>query len=188
MKCIDFGCKNIHFAFYSLFSKPQALRLKEKTLQYQYTLISDPDELSREERDLLGQAWKATETSYSPYSHFAVGAAVLLKNGEVISGSNQENASFPVGSCAERVAVHFAKARYPHESIELIAIRAKKADHPILQPVTPCGACRQLLIEVEHQQKKTIKLLLQGEAGPVMRIESVQILLPFYFSGDVLLS
>ena len=174
--------------FILYFPNLKAFGLKEKTLEHHYTIITDTQELSDSELNLLKQAWEATATSYSPYSRFAVGAAVLLENGVIITGSNQENASFPVGSCAERVAVHFAKAQYPEEAIIMIAIRAKKADHPIIQPVTPCGACRQLLIEVEHQQKKPIILLLQGESGPVMRIGGVKILLPFYFSGDVLLS
>ncbi|MEZ4898914.1 MAG: cytidine deaminase [Saprospiraceae bacterium] len=185
----DFRPKNIHFAFYSLFSSSKHRSiLKEKSIQHHYTLLEDNSELSGQERDLLERAWQSTASSYSPYSQFAVGAAVLLANGLIITGSNQENASFPVGSCAERVAVHAAKSHYPDQPIKMIAIRVRKAGHPIKQPVTPCGACRQLLIEIEHVQKSNIVLLLQGEEGPVMRLPGVHVLIPFYFSGEVLLS
>ena len=140
------------------------------------------EEFSAQERKLVDAAKKATESSYSPYSHFQVGAALRLYNGEVIVGSNQENAAYPVGSCAERTALFWCGANRPEEPITAIAIAAQTGGRFTKDPIAPCGMCRQALLEVEHKQGSPIKLLLYGEEGTHC-IESVEALMPLTFNA-----
>lgn len=145
-----------------------------------------PDELDEPERLLVERAKAACQTSYAPYSRFCVGAAARLANGEVVCGSNQENAAFPSGTCAERCTVFYANARYPDVPVELLAIAA----HPhggefTSPPITPCGACRQVLLETEKRQGRPLGLLLYGR-DVVFRFDSVRSLLPFCFDGDAM--
>jgi cytidine deaminase len=112
-----------------------------------------------------------------------VGAAVLLENGRVVIGSNQENASYPAGSCAERVAIMSASAQYPNVKVKALAI-AVKAETLTTTPVAPCGICRQTILEYEMAYRQNIQLILQGETGEIYRIDSAKTLLPLYFSQD----
>lgn len=157
--------------------------MEKNTRTISYEILS-PAELSADERLLVERAKEATKTSYSPYSHFSVGAAVRMANGEIFSGSNQENASFTTGTCAERTTVFYATAKYPGVGIEAIAIAAKKADGTFTgEPISPCGACRQVLAEIEHRFGKPYTVLLYGEKG-IYRLGAMADLLPFQFNGD----
>ena len=151
----------------------------------QYDIVSsvtvyDWDELSCEDRQLIEAAKKATQTSYSPYSHFQVGAAALLANGVVFTGSNQENAAFPSGLCAERTTLFSANAYYPDQPVLSLAIATYKEGHFFKAPVPPCGACRQVILEIEDRFKHPIRILLYGSDGTHV-VDSVRALLPFQF-------
>lgn len=135
---------------------------------------------------LMENAIDARETAYAPYSKFAVGAALLMGNGEVVAGSNQENAAFPSGLCAERTAIYYAGARYPGVLIEAIAITAKSKTNPTLSPIPPCGACRQAIAEYEIKQKSPIQIYFMGEKGEVIKSNSLENILPLLFTSKYL--
>ncbi len=141
------------------------------------------DELTDTERELVGKACEATQCSYAPYSNFYVGAAVLLRNGKIIIGANQENAAFPSGLCAERTAVFAAQTNYPDEPILMLAIAARDAKGLRKKPVTPCGSCRQVVLQVEERYKQPVEVLLYGRSG-VYRIKSIKDLLPLSFEDS----
>ncbi len=148
-----------------------------------YVVLQD-EELNEQDRILVQRAKDATYNSYSPYSHFSVGAAVRIANGEVYSGSNQENAAFPSGLCAERCVLFYAHAQYPEEVVETIAIAARHSDGRFAEgPISPCGACRQVLAETEYRNKKPLRILLYGTRGTLV-FENVESLLPFMFTDD----
>jgi cytidine deaminase len=139
--------------------------------------------LNAEDKSLMQQAHEAGKSAYAPYSNFSVGAAVLLENGVVVKGSNQENAAYPTGLCAERVAVFSAGATYPGVAIKSIAITAKSSKISVSNPVTPCGGCRQAISEYEVLYNKPIRFLLMGETGKVLELKNVGSLLPLRFEG-----
>lgn len=140
------------------------------------------DELSDTDRSLVDAARCATGRAYAPYSHFRVGAAILLDNGETVIGANQENAAFPSGTCAERTACYYAHARYPEARFEAIAIAARAADgcEPV-EPTAPCGACRQALLEYETLAGHNVRVLLAGR-NKIYILPSVRSALPLAFS------
>ncbi|MDR3287520.1 MAG: cytidine deaminase [Prevotellaceae bacterium] len=138
------------------------------------------NEMNEADRLLLEAANKATKTSYAPYSKFNVGAAVLLENGEIITGSNQENNAYPSGLCAERVAVFYANAKYPNVAIKAIAVSSAVDNKINDKEVYPCGSCRQVLVESENRQKTKIKLIMGGSKS-IIAIDSVRLMLPFTF-------
>lgn len=140
-------------------------------------------DLPAEDQVLVTIAREMTIKAYAPYSGFSVGAAVLLENGEVVRGSNQENGAYPSGLCAERVAVFAASAMYPGVAMKTIAISARTAHPGMDDPVSPCGACRQVMLEYEVLQQKSIKLLLSNEKGKIVIIDKVEDLLPLSFTG-----
>ena len=140
-------------------------------------------ELDEQERRLLEAANDATRTSYAPYSKFNVGAAVLLENGEIIAGSNQENAAYPSGLCAERVAVFYANAKYPNVAIKAIAVSSAVNNTLNDKEVYPCGACRQVLVESENRQPAKIKFIMGGVKSIIV-LDSVSLMLPFTFDLD----
>ncbi len=142
------------------------------------------DELPDEDKKLIEHARKSVMSAYAPYSHFSVGAAVLLENGVVMQGNNQENASYPIGLCAERVAVFAAAANYPGVKIKAIAITALSKQFLIDKPITPCGACRQAIAEYEHRYKSLIRMIMVGESGKVLVADSIKQFLPYGFDGD----
>lgn len=157
----------------------------EHHLTIKYTVFNDISEMPESAQKLMKEAVKVRENAYAPYSAFKVGAAVLLKNGTVFIGSNQENAAYPSGLCAERVAIYQASTQFPNEIIEMIAITGS-AEQPTEYPVSPCGACRQSLSEYETKQKKNIPVYFMGAHGKIIKTESIKDLLPFLFDGSLL--
>lgn len=140
-------------------------------------------ELAEEDRMLVDIAREATANSYSPYSHFCVGAAVRLEDRTVIRGANQENAAFSVTMCAERSAIFNAQSNYPHLAITHIAIAAKNIDGFVKNPVSPCGSCRQAILEIEQRYGRDIKILLCG-VDVIYVFDSIKALLPLSFVDD----
>jgi cytidine deaminase len=140
-------------------------------------------ELDESEQQLLKLAIDASEKAYAPYSNFKVGAAVLLKNGVKVIGSNQENAAYPSGLCAERTAVFSANAQYPDQPIVALAIAARNANGLLNLPITPCGACRQVVLEAEHRFKRPIRILLFGQEN-IYIVDSINDLLPLQFVSE----
>ncbi len=139
------------------------------------------EELSNEERRLVEAAQKATDNAYAPYSKFHVGAAVALDDGTIVIGANQENAAFPSGLCAERTALFAAQAQYPSHRVTMLAIAARNGDGITAKPISPCGACRQVMAGVEGRQGTPMKVILYG-ADSVCRIHSAKDLLPLTFT------
>ncbi len=156
-----------------------------KSIDIIYEEYSDWNTLSPEDLQLLQEAKTARESAYAKYSEFKVGAALLLDNGKIISGNNQENAAYPSGLCAERTAIFYAIANYPSATILKMAVVAgKENDNP--HPVSPCGACRQVLLEYENRQKKPIEFFFTGMKGKVLKFSRCSDLLPFNFDGSLL--
>ncbi|CAM1373344.1 Cytidine deaminase [Tenacibaculum litopenaei] len=147
------------------------------------------DELSQmpeSDQTLMNAAIEARAKAYAPYSNFQVGAAILLETGEIVSGNNQENAAYPSGMCAERVAIWKAGSTYPNMVVKKIAISAASNTSTVDKPVGPCGACRQTLSEYEINQKQPIEVLFMGEVGKIVKTESLLSLLPFSFDSSYL--
>lgn len=136
--------------------------------------------------DLMQEAVTARNNAYAPYSQFHVGAALLLSNGKVVIGSNQENAAYPSGLCAERVAIFHAGASYPGVKILKMAITAASKHKTVNTPIPPCGACRQSVGEYELRQEAPIEIWFMGETGAVYRSESLKNLLPMVFGSEYL--
>ncbi len=139
------------------------------------------DELTDGDKYLIKMATDALATAYAPYSQFQVGAALLLEDGATVSGSNQENAAYPSGLCAERVAFFSAASQHPNKSITAVAITTSFS---LQNPIAPCGACRQVMAEYELKQNKPIRIILAHPGEKVYVINSVRELLPLYFSGE----
>lgn len=137
------------------------------------------------EKMLVERAKSASADAYAPYSNFWVGAALLLENGEIITGNNQENAAYPSGLCAERTAVFYANAAHPDVAVTTIAVAAQHAGGFLKEPIAPCGACRQVLLETEHRYGKKLRILLYGETE-IAILDSVKYLLPLSFGVDSL--
>jgi cytidine deaminase len=160
--------------------------LKKKVFQFSYDIYDSAADLSPADEELLKKAKEATRNAYAPYSRFRVGAAARLDNGQVVTGTNQENASFPAGICAERVLMSTAASLYPGIPIETLAISYHNENGPSDSPISPCGICRQSLQEFEQRTGRPIRLLLGGEKGPVYVISQSRLLLPFAFTADEL--
>jgi len=150
------------------------------------TVFSDVSELSLEDKMLMDKAIEARGKAYAPYSKFSVGAALLLENNEVVLGNNQENAAYPSGMCAERVAIWKAGSEYPNVKILKLAISASSSITKVDKPVGPCGACRQSLSEYEIKQKQPFPILFMGEVGEIVKTTSLAALLPFSFDSSYL--
>ena len=158
--------------------------MKKTVVQSEFFEFESADELNDEDKKLVAEAKSSAKDAYAPYSNFYVGAAVLLANGMIVKGNNQENASYPIGLCAERVAIFSAGANYPGVEIKAIAITAFSKEFLIDKPVAPCGACRQAIAEYEHRYKNPIRLILIGEKGNAVVAEGIKQFLPFMFNGD----
>lgn len=152
----------------------------EKVEVFSDIKLCQMDELSETDRQLVEQAISATDNSYSPYSKFRVGAAVRLADGKTVKGANQENAAFSVTICAERSAIFAAQANYPEQAIVSIAIAARNDDGFTEQPVSPCGSCRQAMVEIEQKHSQPIHILLYGRKG-VYVMDSIRNLMPLSF-------
>ena len=152
-----------------------------QTITFQYQLHNDLQSVPSHWHALIDSAQQLTEQAYAPYSRFKVGAAVLLDNGVIVTGNNQENMAFPSGLCAERVAIFYAGAQYPNHTIKAIAIAVNPETFKVNQPLAPCGSCRQALLEYELKQSEPIEVLLTGQDGRVIQITGIQSLLPLHF-------
>jgi cytidine deaminase len=161
--------------------------MKENKFEFQYEVYNDISELTKEDADLLTNARATTKQAYAPYSNFFVGAVARLSNGETVAGTNQENASYPVGICAERVLLGNAATIYPGVSIDTIAISYDSKEVASDHPISPCGMCRQALLEYETRTGAPIRLLLAGQQGKIYIVKTVRFLLPFAFDSSELL-
>ena len=155
----------------------------KKEILLKYNEITDFNKLSELEQKLMQKAMESAKSAYAPYSKFNVGAALVLENNQIIIGSNQENASFPAGICAERVALFSSNANYPKEIIKQIAITAITQNFELSAPVGPCGICRQVLLEYEEKQGSDIEILL-FDNKKIIKLAKTKDLLPFYFNED----
>ena len=154
--------------------------MEELTLKSKI-IVCKKNELAKEEQQLVDTAIRQTDSSYAPHSHFCVGAALLLENGTIVEGCNQENAVFPAGICAERSAIFSAGAQYPNEPVVAIAVAARSPEGKLTEdPVSPCGVCRQVLVETETRFQHPVKILLYGQKH-IFVIEGVSKLLPLTF-------
>lgn len=158
--------------------------MKEASFTLNYRLSDHVNELSDQDRALFEAAITAREMAYAPYSNYKVGAALRLESGRIVLGNNQENAAYPSGLCAERVALFAARAQYPNERIEAIAVLTAGA-LPAL-PASPCGACRQVMVEFEALQRSPIQVMLASIDGRAMFVSSAAELLPFCFTCEQL--
>lgn len=160
--------------------------MKVRNISIQYEEYLEGENLREPDNILISNAKDALSSAYAPYSEFRVGAAVLLDNGELILGSNQENAAYPSGLCAERVALFHAKSKYPDAVVEAVAITASSENFNINNPITPCGACRQVIAEVESRQDKEIRIIMKGQTGPTQIVNGISNLLPLVFKEEKL--
>lgn len=144
------------------------------------------NELEGDDKAVVDAARAATANSYAIYSNFHVGAAVLLANGVVVSGSNQENAAYPSGLCAERTTLFWANSQYPKEAVKILAIAACTNGSELEMPIPPCGACRQVILETENRFKTPMRIILYGAKECYIIEEGIKALLPLSFTSDFL--
>ncbi|KIA98914.1 cytidine deaminase [Flavobacterium sp. JRM] len=160
--------------------------MKEISITTQFSVFESIEELSKDTQDLMNEAIAIRKKAYAPYSKFRVGAALLLDNGQIVLGSNQENAAYPSGLCAERVAIFHAGAIYPDAKILKIAITAASDTNQTKAPIPPCGSCRQSIAEYEIKQETPIEIYFMGEIGVIYQSASLKNLLPFMFDKKFL--
>ncbi len=160
--------------------------MKEIKIESTLYLFESLEELPKEVTLLMDKAVEAREKAYAPYSNFYVGAALLLDNNKIITGSNQENASYPSGLCAERTAIYYANSQYPNAKIVRMAISAGSKKNKTTSPIPPCGACRQAIAEYEVKQDSPIEIYFMGEVGKIAKSNSLANLLPLIFDKSVL--
>lgn len=155
--------------------------MKKQQFISDYVVYDDENELEQKDAELLREAREAVAGSYAPYSRFHVGAAVRLSNGVVVKGSNIENAAYPSGLCAERSALFAAQSQYPGVPIEAIAITAHSEHADVNEPISPCGSCRQVMVEAEQRSQHPLRILCQGHTGPIFVFDGIETLMPFIF-------
>lgn len=160
--------------------------MKEINISATFTAFDSINGLPSEIQTLMNLAIETRKNAYAPYSKFRVGAAILLDNGKIVLGSNQENAAYPSGLCAERVAIFQAGAIYPNAKIVTLVITAASDTNPTLSPIPPCGSCRQSIAEYEFKQDTPIEIYFMGESGEVYKSNSIANLLPFSFDKKYL--
>ncbi len=156
--------------------------MTNKEIKIAFTEYAGAAEMEAEDRTLVEKAIEATKHSYAPYSNFNVGAALLLDNGEIITGSNQENAAYPSGLCAERTAMFYASSQYPQHAILKIAIAATQGGVLCGNPATPCGSCRQVMAQYQLRGGKPMQIILAG-GEKILKFEKVDDLLPLIFDS-----
>ncbi|MBC7440387.1 MAG: cytidine deaminase [Flavobacterium sp.] len=159
---------------------------KKITITTQFSVFENFNDLPMDVQNLMEQAIAVRKNAYAPYSKFKVGAALFLDNGKIVLGSNQENAAYPSGLCAERVAVFQAGAIYPDAKIIKMAITAASETNKTVAPIPPCGACRQAIAEYEIKQQTPIEIYFMGETGAIYKSDSLKNLLPFMFDKNFL--
>ena len=160
--------------------------MKKLQLITDYILYDTISELDKQDQELMNLAIASRKQAYAPYSNFSVGAAILLDNDEIVIGSNQENAAYPSGMCAERVAIYSAGSKYPKNTILKLAISASSSLKEITIPVAPCGACRQAISEYEVNQDMPIEIFFMGASGKIIKVNSLKDLLPLGFDKSFL--
>jgi len=160
--------------------------MKQFSQKLEWSVVENPKDLPTQEEELLALAKASLQNAHAPYSRFHVGAAVLLENGKMIGGSNQENAAYSMCLCAERVALAAVASQFPNEKIKAMAITVKAPLQIISQPAMPCGACRQSLCEKEYHQGEHIRLIIHGEVGNVYIFDSAKDILPLSFDASFL--
>lgn len=156
--------------------------MTEKKINISFEEYSSIEELNAEDRELASEALLAMQNAYAPYSHFHVGAAVRMSNGQIVRGSNQENAAFPSGLCAERTAMFAASARYPDKDMRSIALAGGVHGRLALQPATPCGACRQVMAQYQRKAGKPMSVIMIG-ASRIWKFKCVDDILPLIFDS-----
>lgn len=144
------------------------------------------EEFSADDRKLINEAREAATRCYAPYSRFGVGAAVRLQDGRVVTGNNQENAAYPSGTCAERTTLFWANAQYPDVAVDTLAIAARSESGELARPISPCGACRQVILEVEKRFNRPIRIILFGTDESYLVEDGIKALLPLCFDADFL--
>lgn len=154
---------------------------EKRNILIEYDVFERNEVKSSIDRELMSKAEETTQDAYAPYSGFQVGVAVLLENGQIVTGSNQENAAYPSGLCAERVALFSAASHYPDKKILKISVAARNKKGEIT-PVTPCGSCRQVMLEYEYKQEHPIEIFLLGTEQKILRFNSAASLLPLGFN------
>ncbi len=158
----------------------------EKEYKIAYQVFSGRDDLNEIEQKLYDLAFAIREKAYAPYSNFYVGCALLLENGEIVTGSNQENAAYPSGLCAERTTIYWASANYPNVTMKKIFVIGAPKEAVTSTPVSPCGACRQSILEYEAKQDSEIEIYFASMNGPIYKTNSMRTLLPFSFDASYL--
>ena len=156
--------------------------MTKKEIKITYTEFDDIAQMSAEDQVLVKEAIKATEGSYAPYSNFHVGAAVRLSDGTIVRGANQENNAYPSGLCAERTAMFYANYSHPDQHMESLAIAASQNGELCSKPISPCGACRQVMAEYQRKGGNPISIILYGSSS-IMKFDSVEALLPYIFDA-----
>jgi len=160
--------------------------MKHVSLNLHYLVYDLPGDLHTADQELLKSATDAISNAYAPYSGYKVGAAVLLENGQIIQGNNQENVAYPSGICAERVALFYAASKFPDVAVKALAVTATAEEFEITDPVTPCGSCLQVMAEAEIRFRNSIKVIMHGETGKIYVVEGVNNLLPLMFHANEL--
>ena len=160
--------------------------MKEINIKTSFIVFDDFNELLESDKALFLESIKARDKAYSPYSKFSVGTALLLENNNYVLGNNQENAAYPSGMCAERVALWNASSQFPNVKIKKLFITAKSANKVVDKPVSPCGACRQAIAEYEVKQGQKIEIFFTGEKGKIIKSNSLSDLLPLSFDKNLL--
>ncbi len=161
-------------------------KISKLSIVTEFDVYPSEKDLSKKDAELLAEARKILKNAYAPYSNFHVGAAILLENGKIVTGNNQENAAYPSGLCAERVAIFYAGAHYPNVGVNTIAISVKSKSVVINEPLSPCGGCRQAIAEYENKFGKNIRIIMSGEKGKIYIAKSIESLLPLMFSKKYL--
>ncbi len=159
--------------------------MQKKEIKILFTEYKNLEELREEDRLLIISARQIAEKAYAPYSHFKVGAALRMEDGSIITGNNQENVSFPVGTCAERSALFWANANFPEKAVLAIAITAIGEDGKRAKSLSPCGACRQVMLETQYRFSRPMRVLLDSREK-IEELHNVESLLPLSFDGDSL--
>ena len=156
--------------------------MKKEKYSFEFDRFESKSELAADQKKVVDQAYEISLNAYAPYSQFHVGASVQLENGEIFSSSNQENASYPVGTCAERGLLAYVNANFPNIKIQKLAVSTPNINYPL----PPCGMCRQYILEIEKKQKQSIQLILSGKEGEVLVVNSAKDLLPLHFTDEFL--
>ncbi len=176
--------ENQRFFFQKVFDHSKFTIMDKEAFQFNYWVYDSIDGLDKKDADLLQQARKVTQFAYAPYSNFKVGAFAILVNGKTVCGTNQENASFPAGICAERTLMSTAASLFPGVGIETMAISYNNVNGKSDRPVSPCGICRQSFVEFQHRTQNPIRIILSGREGKVYVIENAAFLLPLVFGPE----